>query len=117
MSAIDSNAARTLLAQTCFGLAYAGAARYTRLSSHLSLFPMRWQATAFTVSAIVQSLLTQHEEEKPVLSQWEKAFKYLSPFILIGVTALAKKAPLKTGLIATAVLGSGQVVMSQISKK
>lgn len=117
MSAIDSNAARTLIAQTGFGLAYVAAARYTRLSSLLSSFPMQWQATAFTISAIVQSLLAQHEEEKPVLSQWEKAFKYLSPFALIGITALAKKAPLKAGLIATAVLGIGQVMMSKISQK
>jgi len=117
MSAINSNGVRTMVAETCFGLVYATIARYTRLSSHLSSFPMQGQATAFTVSAIVQSLLAQHEEEKTDLSRWEKAFKYLSPFALIGITALAKKAPLKSGLIATAVLGIGQVVMSKISQK
>lgn len=118
MNTINSTGARNALFQAGFAVTFATLAhKYTRLSSALTSFPMRWQMRAFAVSTIVQSYLLQAEERGKVFSKQENVLKNLSPFIFLAAAAYYVKATRNAILISSGILGCGQVIISNIVRK
>lgn len=105
-----------LLANTGLGTIYRSiASKYSLLSK----IPLKIQMRAFAYGAVVQGIFMYRcPPQKGEGFSKRKAFEVLSPYLLISTSiAICHRQAFKANIMSTAVLGTIQLAVSQISPK
>jgi hypothetical protein len=105
-----------LLANTGLGAVYQSiASKYSLLSK----IPLKIQMRAFAYGAVVQGIFMYRcPPQKGEVFSKRKAFEVLSPYLLISTSiAICHRQAFKANIMSTAVLGTIQLAVSQLSPK
>ena len=105
-----------LLANTGLGAVYCSiASKYSLLSK----IPLKIQMRAFAYGAVVQGIFMYRcPPQKGEGFSTRKAFEVLSPYLLISTSiAICHRQAFKANIMSTAVLGTIQLAVSQLSPK